>query len=216
MKKVIICISLIIAIIAIPAVYSICQLLNINQTTKKTEVIIYTPKPGNYPQKTGYCWTSSVALQGRSGSLRCSVGNSIIDPCFNIDNNKVICDTNPLKEGDEFELILEEGDKFGVVYRNSSTENITKPKDNKRFSLFSWFYQLEDGSHCFLIQGTAGDIYPIGSGEVYYYVCDDNKVIIGDVDKSNDLWTAEVGYFSDGNRHKLKERKTQSVVAAWE
>lgn len=175
----------------------------------RTEVIIYTPKLGNYPQKVGECWSASTALQGRDGSLRCAVGEYIIDPCFKIDD-KIICDTNPLEGGDEFELILEEGDEFGVLDDNDDTKDTVKTDKNKRFS---WIYQLEDGSYCFLIQGTAGSIDIGGS---YYYVCDENKVIIGDVDKSSDLWKAEVGYLAEGSYNELKKRETQSVVKAWD
>jgi len=175
----------------------------------KTQVIIYTPKFDNYLQKEGECWSVSTALQGRPGSLRCSVDNGIIDPCFRVDE-KIICDTNPLEEGNEFELILKEGDKFGILDNNDVAENNTKLDKNKRFS---WIYQLEDGSRCSLIQGTSTTIT---TGEEYYYTCDGNKVIIGDVDKSSDLWKANVGHLVNDSHNELKKRETQSIIKAWE
>lgn len=173
--------------------------------TPQTQVIVYTPKLGNYPQERGECWAGSTALQGRSGSLRCAVDSRVYDPCFNVEG-KIICDTSPLESGEEFELIPQEGDKYGVIKDSDLEENT----GNKRFS---WIYQLEDGFYCRLIQGTAGSLE---SGEFYYYVCDGNKVIIEDVDKLDDLWQAEIGHLSNDNREFVEKRETQSVVKAWE
>lgn len=164
----------------------------------KTQIIVYTPQDKDYDKKDGECWTISTALQGRPNTFRCFVGHNIYDPCFNIED-KVICDTSPVKDGDEFEL----------VYEGDLPENKPDYNENKAFS---WVYQLEDGSYCHLLTGAAGTL---DTGEFMYYPCDDNKVIIGYVDKSNDLWKAEVGYLREGSV-ELIDREIQTVVAAWE
>ncbi len=172
----------------------------------QTHVIVYTPQISEYPKKDGECWTTSTALQGRLGTLRCSVGSSIIDPCFKL-GSKIICDTNPIEEGDEFELIYDESELY---FKDEVSEVGSYQDKNKRFS---WIYLLTDGSYCNLIQGTAGSLE---TGEMYYYVCGNNKVIIGDVDKNEELWKADVGYLMEGEYSKLDKREFQTVIKAWE
>jgi hypothetical protein len=45
---------------------------------------------------TGNCWTTSIAST-RSDAFRCMAGNSIEDPCFELNKTTVACPTDPFK-----------------------------------------------------------------------------------------------------------------------
>lgn len=144
---------------------------------KETQIITYTPRDIDYPKREGDCPTTSTSTQGRPKTYRCYSNNHVYDPCFKVESGKIVCDFNPKVSGDEFELIL-------ATELPEENENYN---ENKRFD---WAYELKDGTMCFLIQGTAGTL---DNGEMYFYACDENKVVIGDIDSNNLLWSAQIG-----------------------
>lgn len=175
---------------------------DVNKFPTSTEVIKY--KPDTIPNKTkiGECWSSSTALQGRKGAFRCSTEESIIDPCFEMKGGVVVCDPDPTYKGDEFRLEL--------------TKSLPTVGDRSESELkqFSWVYELEYGKTCRLIQGTAG---MVEGGEMYYYSCDlSNSVILGYVDKTSDVWKANVAYLDYEDRKKVVNESVLDVVRAWE
>lgn len=162
-----------------------------------TQSITYIPENIKYPLKYGECNQLSVATQGRPNTYRCVIDNKINDPCFKLDSGKIICDSNPKLKGDEFELIIE--------------KDLPKPdsqyKENKRFD---WAYELEAGDMCFLIQGTATTL---DTGEMAFYGCEDNKIIIGDVNKDSNQWVAEIS--KDDSNSGIEERQLVNVQRSW-
>lgn len=171
------------------------------QNKKETQVITYTPEDLNYPKNEAEadCNQTSTATQGRPKTYRCYSDNKVYDPCFKLELDKVVCDSNPKVSGGEFEF---------TSFSELPADNISY-NENKRFE---WAYELEDKTICFLIQGTAGTL---SNGEMYYYSCEDNKVIIGDIDTSNLLWTAQVSKL-DGDLPENPIEVTQmNILRVW-
>jgi hypothetical protein len=60
----------------------------------KTTVVTFDPLTMKVAQQArGSCWTGSIASR-RHDAYRCSVVNSIHDPCFKVDSKNVACPTN--------------------------------------------------------------------------------------------------------------------------
>ena len=74
-----------------------------------TKVVDYVPPAPaeNATIVVGSCWTNSIAAPYRSDAWRCTVGNEIHDPCFQIPGNaNLLCDPNPGNIADASPVIL--------------------------------------------------------------------------------------------------------------
>ena len=64
-----------------------------------TQVIAYAAvqPASSTPMESGSCWTNSIAAPFRADAWRCTVGNSISDPCFQIakSTSTLLCNMNP-------------------------------------------------------------------------------------------------------------------------
>src|SRR3989344_3403401 len=78
-----------------------------NPTKQKTEEIDYLQTYIPKDSKSGSCWTISNA-SANDKAWRCIAGNSIHDPCFEIDTNRLVCDIDPEVAGSGFVLNLTE------------------------------------------------------------------------------------------------------------
>src|ERR1700683_5134218 len=70
----------------------------------KTQIVRFAPAlPSGGDTKEGSCWTESIAAP-RPGAWRCSVGNSISDPCFTGAGNleELVCAADPGLRADGF------------------------------------------------------------------------------------------------------------------
>ncbi len=110
----------------------------------QTSVIRFTPAVPSGDVREGSCWTESIAV-GRSGAWRCTVGNSISDPCFTIsaNHNELVCDANPALKRDGFVLKL-----MKPLPKSSRPDQKTEP----------WVFRLADNSICQAMTGTLSPV----------------------------------------------------------
>ena len=172
-------------------------------TRSYTEVIEY--KINFTPQKRirGECWTTSLASDSLNPkNWRCSSDNYIYDPCFEYNDQEVICVADPeRKEGVLLEL-------------TKPLPKIEHPRLNN-----PWIVVLETGDKCFKITGAA----PSMGDEMSYYVCENEGLwILGELDTSGPQWKAKVAYLKNpeqwlDKRGKEDILKTEivNVVKVW-
>ncbi len=154
-----------------------------------TQVIAYVPPTPatSTPVEKGSCWTSSIAAPFRTDAWRCSVGNAINDPCFQIPGSaNLLCGANPavLKATSSFVLKLTQPLPAPGVIQGPI------PGD------WAWLVELADGTICSPFTGTL----PITQGGVSAgYGCapktpgGEGLYIFNDFNTSSSQWTAEVG-----------------------
>jgi hypothetical protein len=114
-------------------------------TIAQTTVIRFAPPlPSEGDTKDGSCWTESIAVT-RPGAWRCSVGNSISDPCFTVAGNRdqLVCGADPALRADGFVLKL--------------TKPLPKLAHRSR-KAEPWIFQLSDGSICEAMTGTLSPV----------------------------------------------------------
>lgn len=165
-------------------------------TELKTEEIDYLQTYIPKDNKSGSCWTTSIA-SANDKAWRCNVGNFIHDPCFEIDTNRLVCNVDP------------------EITENGFVLNLTEalpPRENLSISdRLYWIVKLANGTKCWLITGTAGMV----NGEFYYYACDkDNAVIVGKLDKNTNPWYANVAYLKENREEALRTEKTE-ILKVW-
>lgn len=194
MKKIIILFTILILIFL--SKYLTSKFFN---KTVSTQIITYIPEDREYPTKSGECNQLSTATQGRSNTYRCYVDNGIYDPCFKVESGKIVCDSNPKANGNEFKLIVSK----------ALPESDRQYHEDKQFD---WAYELQDGTICFLIQGTAGSL---NNDEMYFYGCEYDTVIIGDINKDNQLWVAKVGKLDEGSSELLEPSFNMNILKSW-
>ncbi len=102
------------------------------------------PLPTGGDAKEGSCWTESIAAP-RAGAWRCSIGNSISDPCFTVarDRDQLVCGADPALRADGFTLKL--------------TKPLPKPSHGNR-KAEPWIFRLSDGSICEAMTGTLSPV----------------------------------------------------------
>lgn len=115
----------------------------------------------------------------RPDAWRCIAGNRILDPCFSnstTDLNYVLCLDVPW---------------VTVAHRLDLDEPLPSDTANSDFSpqtAAPWAMQLANGQRCVLLGGATTQF----AGERVNYGCDDGY-IVGDPDRSNEVWTALYG-----------------------
>ncbi|OGE36921.1 hypothetical protein A3B45_00555 [Candidatus Daviesbacteria bacterium RIFCSPLOWO2_01_FULL_39_12] len=167
-----------------------------NLTKQKTEEIDYLQTYIPKDSKSGSCWTISNA-SANDKAWRCIAGNSIHDPCFEIDTNRLVCDIDPEVAGSGFVLNL--------------TEKLPTSEHSSTSRELYWIIKLANGTKCWVNTGTADMV----NGEFYYYSCDkDNAVIIGELDKNTNLWIANVAYLNEKWEEAQKREKIE-ILKVW-
>lgn len=114
-------------------------------TITGTKIVRFAPSlPSSGDAKEGSCWTESIAVP-RAGAWRCSIGNSISDPCFTVAQNReqLVCGADPALRADGFILKL--------------TKPLPKVSQQERRSE-PWIIQLSDGSICEAMTGTLSPV----------------------------------------------------------
>ncbi len=179
-------------------------------TVEKTAVTVFNPAIPKGPERSGECWTDSIAV-ARSGAWRCMVGNEIYDPCFSNSGltGAVICDADPAKSSPGFVL------KLTKPLPQPSSGRITHPRP--------WLLKLADGSTCEIQTGTIAFV----AGLDVPYDCSDSQECtdngcpymtgLTDKLKRGQRWTADKVAFSSSDQGlKLLSRKRVAVTAVWE
>lgn len=175
-------------------------------TVVPTNVVAFSvPEVLPTDQKSGSCWTSSIAYPYRQDAFRCAVGAAVYDPCFKTsDANLVFCQMNPIAEA-SFTIKL-----------TKALPKITLPaviKDN-----WAWFLKLKDGTICSPFTGTKIKV----NGQDTFYGCtppDKNTqiLILGDLIKGDQVWMAnKVTREKQGTNWVLKSTEEVEVDTVWQ
>ena len=182
--------------------------------TPATTVISYAPSPQatSTPVENGSCWTNSIAAPFRADAWRCTVGNSISDPCFQIQNStsSLLCGINPTVHDSTSTFVLD----------------LTKPLPAPNIppglppSNWAWLIQLGDGTLCTPFTGTL----PVtATGDAASYGCAPGPLgkdilIFGDLNTSSSAWTAEIGTIrqSAANLPIITNSSTVPIATVWQ
>lgn len=165
-----------------------------NTNSLATQIIAYAPPAlaSSTPVEEGSCFASSIAAPYRSDAFRCTVGNAISDPCFEIPSsaNTLICGENPaaINNSSTFALQL--------------TKALPQPDvPSSTPSNWAWLVELSDGTICSPFTGTRPFT---ATGDVAVYSCNGGAagedMIFGDLNNATSTWTAEVGSLSTSTK----------------
>jgi len=148
-----------------------------------TKVIDYVPSAPaeNANLVDGSCWTNSIAAPFRGDAWRCTVGNNIHDPCFQIPGNaNLLCDPNFGNIADTSPVIL------SLVKPLPKPGKIPAPRSPADGA---WLIKIKGGILCSPFTGTL----PFSDkGDVATYGCSDKRLIFG-INADKKIWTAKVG-----------------------
>ncbi len=192
---------------------SVTQTTQQNNTLQPTQVIHYIPNisTSGMAVQNGSCWTNSIAEPYRTDAWRCTVGNSISDPCFEIQNTKnLFCGANPGDQTATSAFVLKLTQPLPSPDVTSSTTS----------SNWAWAVMLTDGTYCTPFTGTR----PFAaSGEAAYYACNSKdpteEFIFNDLDSSSSIWTATVGSLSKSTSTyppAIESMKVVPVKTVWQ
>jgi len=182
-------------------------------TLQPTEVIHYIPNfsASGTAVQNGSCWTNSIAEPYRTDAWRCTVGNSISDPCFEVQNTKdLFCGMNPGDQTATSAFVLKLTQPLPSPEVTSSTTS----------SSWAWAVMLTDGTYCTPFTGTR----PFAaSGEAAYYACNSKnpteEFIFNDLNSSSSIWTATVGSLSKSTSTyppAIESMKIVPVETVWQ
>lgn len=162
-----------------------------NTTTPATQVVAYVPpQPASSTLvMSGSCWTNSIAAPYRTDAWRCTVGNSINDPCFAIlGSTNLLCGVNPADPNSTSTFVLKLTQPLPAAQQ---IEGIVP-------SNWAWLVELSDGTLCSPFTGTRPFT---ANGESANYGCapgplGNNLMIFGDLNASSSIWMANIGTLS--------------------
>jgi hypothetical protein len=179
-----------------------------------TQIVAYVPpsQASSTSVKNGSCWTNSIAAPFRSDAWRCTVGNSISDPCFQLPNStsSLLCNVNPIVVNSTSTFVL----KLTQPLPASQVPPGLAPSD------WAWLVQLQDGTLCTPFTGTL----PItATHDVANYGCapgplGKDLLIFGDLNSSSSAWTAEVGTLNEttSSLPTVASSSTVPVATVWQ
>ncbi len=182
--------------------------------TPATQIIAYVPAAPatSTPMKSGSCWTNSIAAPFRADAWRCTVGNSISDPCFEIpgSTSTLLCNINPTVPTSTSTFVL----KLTKALPASQIPPGLPPNN------WAWLVQLGDGTLCTPFTGTL----PItATGDAANYGCapgplGKDVLIFGGLNASTSAWTAEVGTIveSTSSMPTIGNSSTVPVSTVWQ
>lgn len=185
-----------------------------NPAISATQIIAYIPAapPSSTPVLSGSCWTNSIAAPFRADAWRCTVGNSISDPCFQLPNSTsdLLCNVNPTIANATSTFVLK------------LTKSLPAPDVPPGLppSNWGWLVQLADGTLCTPFTGTL----PItATGEAANYGCAPGPLgtdimIFNGLNTSSSAWTAEIGTISEttSDLPALVSSSTVPVETVWQ
>lgn len=182
--------------------------------TPATQIIAYVPPQpaSSTPVENGSCWTNSIAAPFRNDAWRCTVGNNISDPCFQLPNStsSLLCGINPTVTNSTSTFVLK----------------LTKPLPAPQVppglppNNWAWLVQLSNGTLCTPFTGTL----PItATGDAANYGCAPGPLgkdimIFGGLNASSGAWTAEIGTImeSSSSLPTMASSSTIPVTTVWQ
>lgn len=178
-----------------------------------TQVVAYVPPApaSSTPTQSGSCWTNSIAAPYRTDAWRCTVGNSIQDPCFEIPGStNLLCGVNPAQSDATSTFVLKLTQPLPAA----------EPIQGGIPSNWAWLVQLADGTLCSPFTGTRP--FTAG-GQSANYGCapgflGNNIMIFGDLNASTSPWTAEVGTLSQSTSSlpTVQSQEQVPVAEVWQ
>jgi hypothetical protein len=187
----------------------------LNTIANGTQVVVYIPPvpATSTPVESGSCWTNSIAAPFRPDAWRCSVGNSVQDPCFQIpgDTSVVLCGVNPAVPNATSLFVL----------KLTQPLPVPEPMPGTPPSDWAWLVKLADGTLCSPFTGTL----PVAVGGVSAnYGCApkvsgaEGLLIFGDFNTSSSVWTAQVGGLSTptSGLPSVTNATTMNVTEVWQ
>lgn len=173
-----------------------------------TTIIVYVPQAASStPVQKGSCWTNSIAAPYRADAWRCSVGNSISDPCFQIAGSmNLLCGINPAVPNATSTFVLQ----LTQALPQAEVLPGTPPGD------WAWLIQLSDGTLCSPFTGTRPFT---ADGQAANYGCapgplGNNIYIFNDFNTSSSVWMADVGTLSASTSSLPTITSSQEVPVA--
>jgi hypothetical protein len=179
-----------------------------------TQVIAYSPSQptSSTPVESGSCWTNSIAAPFRADAWRCTVGNSISDPCFQLPNStsSLLCNVNPTVTDATSTFVL----KLVKPLPAPDVPPGLPP------SGWAWLVQLGDGTLCTPFTGTL----PItATGDAANYGCapgplGTDVMIFNGLNTSSTAWTAEIGTIAETTSSLpiIASSSTVPISAVWQ
>ena len=125
-------------------------------------------------QGSGKCFSESAASAGRPEAWRCSMGNAILDPCF----QNVMGDPK---------LLSCPSDPWSANVRMLTVTEPLPASARKDFSLknvMPWAIELAGGQRCTLFTGATAPV----AGMRINYGCPGGYVAVGDIDRTQPVW----------------------------
>lgn len=167
-----------------------------------TEVITFTPPLPTTTVQDGSCWTNSISTT-RADAWRCTVENTIYDPCFALPDqtDTVVCGANPASEELGFPLHLTEPLPQAEIPEQAQ----------EMAAVNGWLVLLADGTLCNFATGATTGV----NGERLNYLCDNGLGLLGDL-QPDTVWTAnQVDIIVGGNGPELKSSQTVEIRTIW-
>jgi hypothetical protein len=182
-------------------------------TVTPTAVVAYVPPQGttSTPVEKGSCWTNSISAPYRADAWRCTVGNAISDPCFQIPNSKnLLCGVNPAVPDATSTFMLQ----LTSALPKPEVLPGTPPTD------WAWLVQLSDGTLCSPFTGTRPFT---ATGQAADYGCAPGSLgtdvyIFDDFNTSNSVWLANVGTLSvpTSSLPTIENSKEVPIKTVWQ
>jgi hypothetical protein len=147
-----------------------------------TSAVIYSPQNANgdlsvkVTQTTsGTCFTNSIVIE-RTDAFRCTVGNSLLDPCFSTSPTQVACPTGG------------PWTNMAIVVNVPSLPS-TSGINNQGTSGEPWAIELADGAKCEGISGATNEI----ANQRLAYDCSNGAGLYGNVQRTGKTWMIYTG-----------------------
>lgn len=164
-----------------------------------TRVVRYQPSPPSGAAAVdASCFSESLAAPGRTDARRCTIGNEIEDPCFQVDATHLVCAPDP--------SVNAPGTYVQVA------EPLPLPATPPEMAPnAAWLLRLANGTVCTYATGATG----VAEGQRLEYSCTDERWILGHL-TSGTTWTAVVVAADEGpDGFQVTSRETASIATVW-
>jgi len=164
-----------------------------------TELIEYVPTLPN-EVRSGACSLNSELL-GLASAWQCKADGDTFDPCLvGDDSETLVCVPSPAEQYPGFRLVLE---------KPLPAVNITAapPSD-------LWQLRTDDGALCVVNRMRDMQV----AGNLVTHICSDGTALLGEIDRSGALWTAEKGALvnqTDGT-FAIENSMRVGIITAWQ
>ena len=164
-----------------------------------TEIIPFAPSVAP-ESRAGVCYANSEII-ALPNAWRCGVDNQVYDPCLMaLDGVTIVCGVDPTGESPGFNVTLQ--------------EPLPAPAMTGQVYPAALLFELESGAICRWNSGASITI----DGRRINYICSDLTQLLGEVDKSEPLWSIEqITSSSDGQGNFVVTSSAPArIVRVWQ